>query len=388
MGQQGRRPLRVLAVDDSASMRCLLRTMFEMHASRGHLRLPRMELCGLMRDGVEALAAIESLAPDVLLLDLEMPRMGGLEVLARLRVAAPRLPVILCSAHTARGARATLEALSLGARDYVTKPAQQKDFTTALDALMEQLLPRIASLVPAWERTGSCVPPSGGARLPMGHIAPVELVVIGISTGGPSALEALLPALPRDFAAPVMIVQHMPRLFTGALAERLDRMCGLRVLQAADGAEIAAGGVWLAPGDAHMEVACETVGRRSARVRLHRGPSLNSCTPSVDYLFRSAAAAYGARTLGVVMTGMGTDGLEGARAVRAAGGTVVAQDEASSAVWGMPGRVAEQGLASALVPLHELAGVLIERVQKGSGDRQGMSGMLRHDVREVCDGVL
>src|SRR5580698_2815899 len=146
MGRHGRRPLRVLAVDDSAVMRGVLRTVFELHASQGDESLPRMELCGLMRDGVEALEAVKELAPDVLLLDLEMPRMNGLEVLAKLRVLAPTLPVIMCSAHTERGARSTLDALSHGAKDYVMKPGQQKDFAAALDSLMEQLLPKIAAL--------------------------------------------------------------------------------------------------------------------------------------------------------------------------------------------------------------------------------------------------
>jgi two-component system chemotaxis response regulator CheB len=202
-------------------------------------------------------------------------------------------------------------------------------------------------------------------------------------------LEQLLPALPPDFAVPVMIVQHLPRLFTSALAVRLDGMCGLRVQQAADGAALAAGGVWLAPGDAHMEVAWASARRRNPIVKLHRGPALNSCTPSVDYLFRSAAATYGAATLAVVMTGMGADGLAGARAIRAAGGTVLAQDEASSAVWGMPGRVAKEGLASALVPLSELAGVLLERVRTTRRGSRSVAGpVLQPDVREVQHGLL
>jgi two-component system chemotaxis response regulator CheB len=392
MGQHGKRPLRVLAVDDSASMRCVLRTMFEMHASRGDALLPPMQLCGLMRDGVEALEAIEQLAPDVLVLDVEMPRMNGLEVLARLRALAPALPVILCSASTERGARSTLDALSLGAKDYVMKPATQKDFTSALDCLMQQLLPRIAALAACNLRVAASrasLSTDVGATACAPVCVPVELVVIGVSTGGPSALEQLLPMLPRDFAAPVMIVQHMPRLFTGVLAERLDRMCSLRVQQASHGAAVAPGGVWLAPGDAHMEVAWGSVPRRNALVKLHRGPALNSCTPSVDYLFRSAAATYGAGTLALVMTGMGADGLEGARAIRTAGGAVLAQDQASSAVWGMPGRVAKEGLASALVPLEELAGVLIERVRQASRVPGSGGGMVpRHDIREVRDGML
>jgi len=402
MERDGRRPLRVLAADDSTVMRGVLRTLFDLHASQGDPSLPRMELCGLVRDGIEALEAVRTLAPDVLLLDLEMPRMNGLEVLDKLRVLAPQLPVIMCSAYTERGARSTLDALSHGAKDYVMKPGQQRDFAAALDSLMEQLLPKIAALAgEGWNAVAAREPvrsaglerltvEPGGARVEAvaDRGAAVELVVIGVSTGGPSALESMLPLLPKDFAVPVMIVQHMPRLFTGALAERLNRLCQLPVQQATDGAAIEPGTVWLAPGDAHMEIASAGSRRNGAAggvVKLHHGVPLNSCTPSVDYLFRSAAALHGAGTLAVMMTGMGADGLNGARAIRDAGGSVLAQDEASSAVWGMPGRVVKAGLASAVWPLSSLAGALVDRVQAGrqarrmavaKGEREEMYGLL------------
>jgi len=175
----------------------------------------------------------------------------------------------------------------------------------------------------------------------------------------------------------------MPRLFTGALSERLNRMCQVPVEQAWDGAVVKPGTVWMAPGDAHMEVAMGMGATRRAVVKLHHLPPLNSCKPSVDYLFRSAAAMYGAGTLALVMTGMGSDGLEGARAVKAAGGIVLAQDEATSAVWGMPGRVAEAGLASAIVPLPLLAATLMDRVNAGRGERR-----MRMQDAEVLHGVL
>jgi len=394
MGLEGRRPLRVLAVDDSAVMRGVLKTVFDLHASQGDISLPRMELCGLVRDGVEALEAVKTLAPDVLLLDLEMPRMNGLEVLQELRILAPAVPVIMCSAHTEKGARSTLDALSLGAKDYVMKPRQQRDFAAALDTLMEQLLPKIAALA-GWglvrtEPRESTRESGCGAALEAAGGRQVELLVIGVSTGGPSALEMMLPRLPKDFAVPVMIVQHMPVLFTGALAERLDRICRMPVRQARDGARIGPGEVWLAPGDAHMEVAHGAGHRRAGSlnpvVKLHQGPPRNSCKPSVDYLFRSAAAMYGAGTLALVMTGMGADGLEGARAVRNAGGAVLAQDEATSAVWGMPGRVAKSGLATAVVALPALAAALIMRVDEGRAPKQTtLAPELPH---EVMHGLL
>jgi len=209
---------------------------------------------------------------------------------------------------------------------------------------------------------------SNGAR--------VEIVVIGVSTGGPSALEVVLPRLAEDFAVPVMIVQHMPKLFTGELADRLDHCCALRVREAYDGAVVRPGTIWLAPGDAHMEVAQGAEGSATGGagvprvvVQLHQQRSLNHCKPSVDYLFSSAARLYGAGTLALVMTGMGSDGLTGARRVHEAGGVVLTQDATSSAVWGMPGRVFQAGLSREPLPLASLASELTRRVNAGRSVR-------------------
>ncbi len=359
-----RRTVRVLAADDSAVMRGVIRTIFQMHASDISSRLPAMELCGVVRDGQEALDCVRALQPDVLLLDLEMPRLNGLQVLDILRIQAPALPVILCSAHTERGARTTLDALARGAEDYVMKPRHQDDVASSFKLLMEQLLPKIAmaARLPEPGRAGlelrassallssppPCPSPDPRTR--------AELVVIGLSTGGPAALEAMLPALPESFDAPVLVVQHMPKLFTSALSERLNRLCRLSVKEAKNGDAVKPGGIWLAPGDAHMEIA------PGGLIKLHQGVPLNSCKPSVDYLFYSAARLYGGSTLAVMMTGMGSDGLDGARAVQAAGGSVLAQDEASSAVWGMPGRVVKEGISCATIALPDLARELMERV--------------------------
>jgi two-component system, chemotaxis family, protein-glutamate methylesterase/glutaminase len=388
MGTLEGRPLRVLAADDSAVMRSILWKLFLMAREDRSSELPRMELCGIARDGVECLEQVKQLRPDVLVLDLEMPRLNGLEVLDRLRVENSELPVIMCSAYTEHGARSTLEALGRGASDYVTKPSygmgpsEQRDFDAAMQSLSQQLLPRIAALAKDTsakrETRERCVVGDDRQKAQSSEVAakvlsPIEVVVIGLSTGGPSALEQLLPKLPRDFPVPVLIVQHMPKLFTGALAERLDKCCSLRVEQAYDNATIRPGTVWLAPGDAHMEVAprraMEADGDSgvevSSRVRLHQQDPLNHCRPSVDYLFLSAARMYGAGTLALVMTGMGADGLNGARAVHESGGVVLAQDEATSAVWGMPGRVSAAGIASATLPLWGIAGALKQRVSAG-----------------------
>jgi two-component system chemotaxis response regulator CheB len=383
MSASEKRPLRILAADDSAVMRSILWKLFLLQREDRSSELPRMELCGIARDGVECLEQVRQLRPDVLVLDLEMPRLNGLEVLDRLRLENSALPVIMCSAYTEHGARSTLEALARGASDYVTKPAGQRDFDAAMLSLSQQLLPRIAALAKEAsgreKKTDRRVSPDNSQNAKPEEIAskassPIEVVVIGLSTGGPSALEQLLPKLPKDFAVPILIVQHMPKLFTGALAERLDKCCALRVEQAYDNAVIRPGTVWLAPGDAHMEIAPRRAmaGEEdreaavcSTRVRLHQQEPLNHCRPSVDYLFFSAARVYGAGTLALVMTGMGADGLNGARAVHEGGGVVLAQDEASSAVWGMPGRVSEAGIASATLPLWGIAGALKQRVSEG-----------------------
>lgn len=397
------RPLRVLAVDDSAVMRGMMHKLFQMHKEDTASELPRMELCGSARDGVECLDAVKMLKPDVLVLDLEMPRLNGLEVLERLRIQNPSLPVIMCSAHTEHGARSTLEALARGAADYVMKPSAQRDLAAALMSLSQQLLPRIAALAKGVhrkaEKGGERVQGSSSQRMYVGEArvhGAIEVVVIGLSTGGPSALEQMLPRLPADFPVPVLIVQHMPKLFTGVLAERLDKCCALHVEQGYDGATLRPGTVWLAPGDAHMEVAPRRlmlgeVGGSCGRVRLHQQEPLNHCRPSVDYLFFSAARMYGAGALALVMTGMGSDGLDGARAVHQGGGVVLAQDEATSAVWGMPGRVTEAGIADATLPIAAIADVLKQKVSAGRQTKLDSAehaavGMIRD--REVMHGLL
>ena len=378
--------LRVLAADDSAVMRSVMRTIFQLHGGDEESTLPKMELCGVVKDGLEAVEAVLRLRPDVLVLDLEMPRLDGLGVLERLRKEVPDLPVIMCSAYTDRGARSTLDALSYGAKDYVMKPHQQIDFASALDWLTQQLLPKIAALAGTGQERAFLVERRATPRLPsfssMAVRTPVELVVIGVSTGGPSALEEMLPALPQNLPVPILIVQHMPKLFTGALAERLNRLCRVQVSEARDGAIAQPGTVWLAPGDSHLEVV-RTSG--APRIELHQGPALNGCKPSVEYLFQSAAR-FGGGTLALMMTGMGCDGLTGSRAIRDAGGTVLAQDEASSAVWGMPGRIVQAGLASAILPLSALAGAIVQRVEAGRTSSREAS--YRCIPREVRHGVL
>ena len=399
------RVLRVIVADDSAVMRGIMRTLFATHAENSVSELPPMEICGEASDGVECLEIVKRMQPDVLLLDLEMPRMHGLGVLDRLRAESPELPVIMCSAYTELGARLTVDALARGASDYVMKPCAQSDFSRSLRVLSEQLLPKIAAL--AAGRRQKCE--EGRAERPRltseggsgrRELLPTrtEVIVIGVSTGGPLALEMMLPTLPPDLPVPVLIVQHMPRLFTGALAERLDRRCALRVKEAYESAMPEAGTIWLAPGDLHMEVVRTVVdGLETVRVCLHQEQPLNYCRPSVDHLFNSAAAVYGAGTLAVVMTGMGADGLAGARRVHEVGGTVLAQDQKTSVVWGMPGRVTQAGIASATLPLMLLGEELTRRAWQGRKKSEEINtrqnfvasadgGMMRG--MEVADGLL
>jgi len=330
--------IRVVAADDSAVMRGLLTRMFAMEQAAP------MQLCAAVPDGASCLHAVRTLHPDVVLLDLHMPGLGGLEAIVRLRQEWPCLPIIMCSAATANGAVATLEALAKGASDYVTKPVGAMDAAAVMEALWGQLAPRILALVQ--REVGVPLRRDGVATRLRG--AQVEVVGIGVSTGGPAALERLLPRLPEDLPVPVMVVQHMPKLFTSALVARLDRCCAMRVRQAADGVALFPGTIWIAPGESHIEVKMGAQGLPFIAVRAER------CGAAVDVLFRSMAEVLGSGAVGLVLTGMGADGLAGARAIVESGGSVLAQDEASSVVWGMPGRVVAAGLAQAVLPLDRL----------------------------------
>lgn len=418
MGLKWNRKVRVLVADDSLVMRGIFRELFAVGGALARVGSPEMELCGLAKDGIDCLEAVAALNPDVLLLDLEMPRMHGLEVLSRLRSQVPGLPTIMCSASTARGARMTLDGLALGAADYVTKPTMKSNPQAAMDALAADLLPKIEGLA-GWavSRTMSRMELSrpvregGGLRATSAAVesvrvkppvrkmaawgagfeqmAEIEVVAIGVSTGGPSALELMLPRLPLDFPVPVLIVQHMPKLFSTALAERLNRFCALRVQEAYDGALVLPGTIWLAPGDCHMEVRASVDGK-GTMVRLLGGEAADLYKPAVDRLFVSVAKRYGAGGLGLVMTGMGSDGLMGSRAMREAGGAVLVQDEASSAVWGMPGRVVEAGLATAKLPLEALAGELVRMTMRGTSKDagKGYETAARASYREGSNGLL
>ena len=352
--------IRVLVVDDSVVVRRMVTDALNSD--------PEIEVAGTAANGRIAIAKLTQVQPDVVTLDVEMPEMDGLQTLMELRKTHPRLPVIMFSTCTTRGATATLDALALGATDYVTKPSNVGSVSEAQMRLRDDLIPRIKQFchraavfpaVPAPPRRIS-PPPPRRVLSAVPHSNAIHMVAIAVSTGGPDALSKIIPALPGDLAAPVLIVQHMPPVFTKLLAERLNAASALPVKEAADGDELIAPGVWLAPGNFHLAVAKEA-GRLVARIQ--SGPPENSCRPAADVLFRSVAAACGANVLGLVLTGMGQDGLRGCEALREAGGDIVVQDEATSVVWGMPGFVARAGLHSAIVPLWEIAEVIAQRVR-------------------------
>ncbi|MDX1945372.1 MAG: chemotaxis response regulator protein-glutamate methylesterase [Pirellulaceae bacterium] len=350
---------RVLIVDDSVVIRRLLTDILTQD--------PELEVAGTAPNGKIALSKLPQLNPDLVTLDIEMPEMDGLVTLPELRKAYPKLPVIMFSTLTERGAVATLDALARGATDYVTKPANVGSVAAAMQSVKEQLIPKIKSLCPP-ARAAAPRPLNVATRpivaRPPGNRPPrrCDVVVIGSSTGGPMALATVIGRLPAGFPVPVVVVQHMPPVFTRHLATRLNQDSPLDVTEAVGGEALRPGQVLIAPGDFHLELV-----RRGTEVvtALHQGPPENSCRPAVDVLFRSAAGVFGAGCLAVVLTGMGQDGLRGGQHLTQAGGTLLAQDEASSVVWGMPRAVTEAGLASATPPLSAMADELIRRTALG-----------------------
>ena len=355
------RKMRVLVVDDSVVIRRVL-----THALSSD---PAIEVVGTAPNDRIALAKIAQAHPDLVTLDVEMPEMGGIETLAALRKTNPFMPVIMFSLYTEKGSAATLNALAFGGVDYVTKPAGTAGAEVASKVIREDLLPRIkmrlsaAAGAEAFVSRGASLPPTSSARSTLAGAGQpqsrVDIVVVGISTGGPSALEKFLSCFPADFPVPILIVQHMPPGFTTLLAHRLAAKCKLSVGEVRAMRVLEPGQAWLAPGGRHLVV--EGV-KGAAQVRISDAPPENSCRPSVDVLFRSAAETFGCHVLGVIMTGMGQDGYRGCEKIREAGGQVWAQDEASSVVWGMPGFVTNAGLVDRVVALNELAPEVARRV--------------------------
>lgn len=337
-----------MVVDDSVVVR---RFISEVIASD-----PALEVVATAANGKLALQRLNQVEVDLITLDVDMPELDGLATLTEIRKRRPDLPVLMFSSTTARAAATTIEALSLGANDYLTKPEGVSGLEAARERLAQELIPKIKALCTT-PRTSTIPIMIDPAPPPA---APVSAVAIGVSTGGPPALHTILAALPADLPVPIFIVQHMPATFTALLAARLQQATPLKVCEAQAPARIQPGHVYLAPGDFHL-VVDKSYG--APMVRTNQDPPESSCRPAADVLFRSVATAYGAGALAVVLTGMGADGALGSDAIKRRGGSVIVQDRASSIVWGMPGAVVKARLADAIVPLPQIAFEITRRVR-------------------------
>ncbi len=355
------RKIRVLIVDDSTVIRRLLSDTLTMDRD--------IEIAGSAANGKIALAKIPQVNPDVITLDMEMPEMDGISTLVEIRKLYPKLPVIMFSTLTERGAHATFDALAKGANDYVTKPANVGSVAEAINNVQTDLTPKVKALcewyaklntTEVYQRQSVRNNPRATRDLRLGPVR-IDVVAIGVSTGGPNALATVLPQLSADFPVPIVIVQHMPPIFTKHLADRLDQACQIKVKEAEAGETLRPGTALVAPGGMHMIVHRKGT---SVTVGLNQDPLENFCRPAVDVLFRSVTEVFGARTLATVLTGMGRDGLLGCEQIRDCGGTVIAQDEATSVVWGMPGVVSQANLADRVLPLNLIAGELIQRTMR------------------------
>jgi len=358
------RPVRVLVVDDSSVIRGVVSRWIDASAET--------VLAGVAVNGADAVKRAAALQPDIIVLDIEMPEMDGLTALPLLLKSCPQARVIMASTLTRRNAEISLKALSLGASDYVPKPTAMHGGDAAED-FKRELFTRILGLgrrvkasnaslhatdpgVAARAGASRSAAYDGGAvgrtpyRLQKPSLLPVQILAIGSSTGGPQALSRVISAVAADLTVPVLVTQHMPPAFTAILAESLARTSGLTCVEAEAGMMLERRCVYVAPGDYHM-----TVRGKAGPIELNQGPAENFCRPAVDPMMRSVASVYGPHALGLILTGMGADGREGARAIVGAGGTIIAQDEDSSVVWGMPGAVANAGLAAAIVPLDGVA---------------------------------
>lgn len=352
---------RVLIVDDSAVVRGMLSKLISTEDD--------LELAGTASNGAMAIDKAVELEPDVIVLDVEMPVMSGLEALVQLRKRFPKLPIIMFSTATARGAAVTLDALAKGATDYAAKPANTGSSAKATELVREELITKIRALAGTrYRRAATPSQPVTLARPRPPRVAgPPRAVVIGSSTGGPAALETVLAGFPAPLTAPILMVQHMPSTFTGVLAERLTSVSSFPIHEATDGMAVEPGHGYLAPGGLHMRL---TETANGIVTSLDEGPRVKSCRPSVDVLFDSALKVYGARLVAAILTGMGDDGCDASRRLADAGVEIIVQDEETSVVWGMPGAVARAGVANQCLPLDQIQQALTDAVAARTAGRR------------------
>ena len=366
--------INVLIVDDSVVVRRLLSDALTSD--------PRISVVGSAANGSIALQKLTQLPVNVVLLDVEMPDMDGIETVRRLRKDWPDLPVIMCSALTERGAEITLRALSAGATDYITKPTAQVVQSDGLSSFKGELVNKVVALAERARRTmlprAATIAPSPTPKSnPRSSTLPIAALAIGCSTGGPNALATLFEGIPRDLPVPMFIVQHMPPLFTKILADRLAAASGVPVMEAVHGAAVEPGCVYIAPGNYHL-----TVGLDGARLvtQLNQDAPENSCRPAVDVLFRSLAAFYQGAVLACVLTGMGRDGALGARDIVSAGGSVIVQSSDTCVVPSMPRAIVDAGLAELILPLGQLADELVRRVQRSTNFRAPSRALSQREI--------
>lgn len=345
---------KVLVVDDSASYRMLL--------SRVLGGIDCVEFLGVARDGASALKKVEELKPDYVTVDINMPQRGGFEVLKRLKEEYPEIGVVIISSSDPLAVERTVEALGLGAIDFVVKPTESEGGGTPAELLkgrLEGILSvnfNLLTSAPSYRKEGNKKKVFSSLSQGIGVPSPVDLVLIGVSTGGPNSLERVIGTLPPDLKTPVMIVQHMPSRFLPPLVKRLNGLTPLTVKEGLDGEEVKGGCFYFAPGGRHMTVTGDE--RGGYLIAIDDGPYINSCRPSVDKLFLSASKVYSAgRLLCVIMTGMGSDGVEGVRALRdGGGGYCISQSEESCVVYGMPRSIEGEGLHCEILHLDDIGG--------------------------------
>ncbi len=365
-------PLKVLVVDDTVVYRKIV--------SDAISELPDVEVVGTAHNGKAAMIKIASLKPDLLTLDIEMPEMSGIEVLDKLQKNAPQVGAIMLSTLTSEGGNMTMKALELGAFDFIPKPqsgtmAENKIKIAALLGPMLKAFARNRRTTGILRNSPSAFrstvnknramgKSTGRTRSPVtARAAQSEIIAIGISTGGPNALAKMLPRIPREISAPIVIVQHMPPVFTKSLATSLNSKCAIEVREAVNGEPIKPGLALIAPGGKQMKIVAGADGKNRV-VKITNDPPENSCKPSADYLFRSVAHHYVGRSTGVIMTGMGSDGTKGLQMMKTNGATVIAQNEATCVVFGMPKEPIESGVADVVSPLDKIADEIVKTVKK------------------------
>lgn len=384
--------IRTLIVDDSVVVRRLIQDVLEADSE--------VTVIGAAVNGKVGFEEAKKLRPDIITMDIEMPQMNGIEAVKAIRAAGIRCPIIMFSTLTAAGANATMDALAAGASDFVTKPGNVGTIVESMAKVREELIPKIKALTghgggrpqvseaarpgrphkPLSVPSAATKPDTTPAKpaVPQQKRAKVasvpRILAIGSSTGGPQALSTVLKDLPRDLNIPVVITQHMPPVFTTQLAERLNRDCSLTVVEAKQGMALTPGTIYIAPGDYHMIVRSEN---RRNTIHLNQDPPENFCRPAVDVMFRSVAQVFGSTTLAVVLTGMGSDGAKGAQVIQEVGGYVVAQDEASSVVWGMPGAVVKVDAHDKVTDLKSIASHLRDRFNKAGRKNAEEAGTTR-----------